>query len=96
MSQKKLDVVIECHVLGDNTKKGATVQKIYATPTKNSTTKATQSQGRNSTLKSNTHNDTMYRQELLIALRGTVGVPNNSQKEKEGVLLKLEASVRPI
>lgn len=91
--RKKLDDNIASYVLGDQTKEGATKQKVYKIPPKNMTITPTNSQGRDSALKSNTKNSTVSTQVLLTALGGFLGVPDIIEEEKERVLLKLGASI---
>lgn len=55
-SQKKLDDPITYHVLGGETKREATIQKECTISPKNSKTKVTKSQGRDSALRSSTEN----------------------------------------
>ena len=93
VSQKRLEIQVAWNVLADKSDGSATEHNAYLIPPNNTTTKMNKSQVRSSAFKSSTKNNTMYTQELLIALRGIVGVPGVSQKEKEGRLLKLVASV---
>ena len=80
-------------MLGEKDKKGATKKKVYTIPPKNTTSTPTASQGRTSALKPRTKNNTIYTQELMIALKAMVDLPDISKEDKERVLLKIGSSL---